>query len=82
MRECCVVCCSEWAALCVCLKVWVATGRNSKNDWVEWLCQLGVELLKESPSPILHSCWALAQVYIQATSSVSGVCEWGCKSDW
>ena len=47
----------------LCLKVRAATGRISKNDWVEWLCQLGVELLKESPSPTLHSCWALAQVY-------------------
>ena len=41
----------------------VSTGRISKNDWVEWLCQLGVELLKESPSPTLCSCWALVQVY-------------------
>ena len=49
--------------LCACLKVWVATGRIFKNDCVEWLCQLVVELLKESPSPTLRSCWALAQVY-------------------
>ena len=41
----------------------VSTGRISKIDWVEWLCQLGVKLLKESPSPTLRSCWALAQVY-------------------
>ena len=41
----------------------VSTGRISKNDCVEWLCQLGVELLKEFPSPTLRSCWALAQVY-------------------
>ena len=71
MGECCVVCCSEWAALCVCLKVWAATGRISKNDWVEWLCQLGVELLKESPSPILHSWRALAQVYMPLLSEWS-----------
>ena len=30
---------------------------------MEWLRRLGVELLKESPSPSLRSCWALAQAY-------------------
>ena len=30
---------------------------------MEWLRRLGVELLKESPSPALRSCWALAQAY-------------------
>ena len=37
----------------------VSTRRISKNDWVEWLCQLGVELLKESPSPTLCSCFPI-----------------------
>ena len=67
---------------CVCLKVWVATGRISKNDWVEWLCQLGVELLKESPSPTLHSCWALVQVYNPLPQQVECVSVHGCESDW
>ena len=42
---------------------WRATGRVSKDDWSEWLRRLSIELLKESPSPALRSCWALAQSY-------------------
>lgn len=30
---------------------------------MEWLRRLSVELLKESPSPALRSCWATAQTY-------------------
>ncbi|KAH3893902.1 hypothetical protein DPMN_018054 [Dreissena polymorpha] len=37
--------------------------RESKEDWMEWLRKLSIELLKESPSPALRSCWALAQSY-------------------
>ncbi|XP_065891468.1 serine/threonine-protein kinase mTOR-like isoform X2 [Dysidea avara] len=44
-------------------RAWATTGRLSKDDWVEWLRRLGVELLKESPNPALRSCWALAQAY-------------------
>nr|QHX41461.1 serine/threonine-protein kinase mTOR [Halisarca dujardinii] len=44
-------------------RAWQTTGRASKDDWVEWLRRLGVELLKESPHPALRSCWALAQNY-------------------
>ncbi|CAI7993434.1 Serine/threonine-protein kinase tor, partial [Geodia barretti] len=44
-------------------RAWSSVGRVSKEDWVEWLRRLGVELLKESPSPSLRSCWALAQAY-------------------
>ncbi|XP_059160425.1 serine/threonine-protein kinase mTOR-like [Physella acuta] len=40
------------------------TGRRvSKEDWMEWLRKLSIELLKESPSPALRSCLALAQTY-------------------
>ncbi|KAK3104575.1 hypothetical protein FSP39_005244 [Pinctada imbricata] len=37
--------------------------KESKEDWIEWLRRLSIELLKESPSPALRSCWALAQTY-------------------
>ncbi|GFS18339.1 serine/threonine-protein kinase mTOR [Elysia marginata] len=40
------------------------TGRRvSKEDWLEWLRKLSIELLKESPSPALRSCLVLAQTY-------------------
>ena len=45
------------------LQAWLATRRVSKDDWLEWLRRLSIELLKESPSPALRSCWALAQTY-------------------
>ncbi|XP_071805479.1 serine/threonine-protein kinase mTOR-like isoform X2 [Asterias amurensis] len=44
-------------------KAWAVTRRVSRDDWVEWLRRLSVELLKESPSHALRSCWALAQAY-------------------
>ncbi|XP_071144772.1 serine/threonine-protein kinase mTOR-like isoform X1 [Mytilus edulis] len=37
--------------------------RENKEDWMEWIRRLSIELLKESPSPALRSCWALAQTY-------------------
>ncbi|XP_064598762.1 serine/threonine-protein kinase mTOR-like [Liolophura sinensis] len=44
-------------------KALTAGRRVSKEDWMEWLRRLSIELLKESPSPALRSCWALAQTY-------------------
>ncbi|XP_034935910.1 serine/threonine-protein kinase mTOR [Chelonus insularis] len=46
-------------------KAWTAARRVSKDDWLEWLRSLSIGLLKESPSPALRSCWALAQTYSQ-----------------
>lgn len=34
-----------------------------KEDWVEWLKKTSIELLKQSPSPVLYACSSLAQVY-------------------
>ena len=45
------------------VKAWQVTRRVSKDDWTEWLRRLSVELLKESPSPVLRSCQVLAQEY-------------------
>lgn len=42
---------------------WQATRRVSKDDWLEWLRRLSIGLLKESQSPALRSCRALAQNY-------------------
>ncbi|XP_041480411.1 serine/threonine-protein kinase mTOR-like [Lytechinus variegatus] len=44
-------------------KAWAVTRRVSRDDWMEWLRRLSIELLKESPSHALRSCWALAQTY-------------------
>ncbi|KAG4088925.1 FAT-domain-containing protein [Neocallimastix lanati (nom. inval.)] len=44
-------------------KAWEASQRSTKEDWMEWLRRLSVELLKESPSPALRACASLASVY-------------------
>lgn len=44
-------------------QAWGAARRVSKDDWLEWLRRLSLELLKDSSSPSLRSCWALAQAY-------------------
>lgn len=59
-----------WVVLCLVgelssfvLQAWGAARRVSKDDWLEWLRRLSLELLKDSSSPSLRSCWALAQAY-------------------
>ncbi|XP_059613044.1 serine/threonine-protein kinase Tor [Phlebotomus argentipes] len=44
---------------------WQAARRVSKDDWLEWLRQLSIGLLKESQSPALRSCRTLAHNYNQ-----------------
>lgn len=48
---------------CFLRQAWGAARRVSKDDWLEWLRRLSLELLKDSSSPSLRSCWALAQAY-------------------
>ncbi|PIK33483.1 putative serine/threonine-protein kinase mTOR-like [Apostichopus japonicus] len=45
-------------------KAWSVHRLFSRDDWMEWLRRLSIELLKESPSHALRSCWALAQATI------------------
>lgn len=42
-------------------RAWVSSDRSTKDDWIEWLRNFAVELLKESPSPALRACHHLAQ---------------------
>ncbi|KAL1122375.1 hypothetical protein AAG570_003780 [Ranatra chinensis] len=44
---------------------WAATRRVSKDDWLEWLKGLSIDLIKYSSSPALRSCGALADRYNQ-----------------
>lgn len=43
-------------------RAWEVSQRSTKEDWTEWMRRLSVELLRESPSPALRACHALAQV--------------------
>ena len=42
---------------------WEASHRSTKEDWTDWMRRFAVELLRESPSPALRSCAALANVF-------------------
>ena len=44
-------------------KAWESSQRSTREDWTEWIRRFSVELLRESSSPALRSCAALAQVY-------------------
>ncbi|XP_018572076.1 serine/threonine-protein kinase Tor [Anoplophora glabripennis] len=46
-------------------QAWTPNRRVSKDDWLEWLRRLSLELLKQSPIPALRSCLPLAQTYSQ-----------------
>nr|UIB01653.1 serine/threonine-protein kinase mTOR [Propylea japonica] len=46
-------------------KAWTPQRRVSKEDWLEWLRRLSIELLIQSPIPALRSCLSLAQSYSQ-----------------
>jgi FKBP12-rapamycin complex-associated protein len=42
---------------------WSVNGRTTSGDWNEWMRRFSLELLRQSPSPIIHSCKNLAEVY-------------------
>ncbi|KAG9508887.1 Serine/threonine-protein kinase mTOR, partial [Fragariocoptes setiger] len=44
-------------------RAWSIRRRASRDDWLEWLRILSIDLLKESPSLALKSCNPLAQAY-------------------
>uniref|UniRef100_UPI00358FB62C serine/threonine-protein kinase mTOR-like n=1 Tax=Myxine glutinosa TaxID=7769 RepID=UPI00358FB62C len=62
-------------------KAWGAARRVSKDDWMEWLRRLSFELLKESPSPALRSCWPLAQAYTPAARDLFNAVFLSCWSE-
>ncbi|KAH0669854.1 hypothetical protein KY285_025514 [Solanum tuberosum] len=41
-----------------------ASQRSTKEDWAEWMRHLSIELLKESPCPIVRTCARLAQLQV------------------
>jgi FKBP12-rapamycin complex-associated protein len=43
-------------------RAWDVSQRSTSDDWGEWIRRFSLELLRESPSPALRSCSALAQV--------------------
>ena len=45
------------------IRAWEVPPRPTKDDWVEWMRRLALELLRESPSLPLRAVAPLAQVY-------------------
>ena len=50
----------EFGAL---VKAWEVSQRSTREDWLEWMRRLSVELLRNSPSAALHACFSLALSY-------------------
>lgn len=44
-------------------RAWDVAQRASRDDWEEWMRRLGIQLLREAPSPSLHACASLAHAY-------------------
>lgn len=62
-------------------KDWAATRRVSKEDWLEWLHRFSIGLIKESPSPALRSCLAIAQHYSQLPRDLFNVAFVSCWAE-
>jgi hypothetical protein len=44
-------------------RAWSVAQRSTAGDWNEWIKRLTMEMLRESSSPCLRSCWAMVQSY-------------------
>ena len=42
---------------------WTLAGRTTTSDLIEWMRRLSIELIRQSPSPILRPCAVLAKLY-------------------
>ncbi|CAL1276555.1 unnamed protein product [Larinioides sclopetarius] len=62
-------------------RAWASTRRVSRDDWLEWLKRMSVVLLKESPSPALRSCCALAESYDQLLKDMFNAIFLSCWSE-
>ncbi|XP_069466036.1 serine/threonine-protein kinase mTOR isoform X2 [Ambystoma mexicanum] len=62
-------------------RAWGAARRVSKDDWLEWLRRLSVELLKDSSSPALRSCWSLAQAHTPLARDLFNAAFLSCWSE-
>jgi FKBP12-rapamycin complex-associated protein len=52
-----------------------------RENWFDWIRRLGVELLRESPSPALRSCASLANIYYPLSKELFNAAFASCLSD-
>jgi FKBP12-rapamycin complex-associated protein len=57
---------------------WECAEVASADDWFEWMRNLSQELIRESPSPALRSCLALAQVYYPLARDLFNAAFYSC----
>lgn len=62
-------------------QAWTPVRRVSKDDWLEWLRRLSIELLKQSPIAALRSCLTLAQTYSQLPKDLFNAAFVSCWSE-
>uniref|UniRef100_A0A8D9ABA5 Serine/threonine-protein kinase TOR n=1 Tax=Cacopsylla melanoneura TaxID=428564 RepID=A0A8D9ABA5_9HEMI len=60
---------------------WTTESRVSRDDWLEWLKRLSIELLRASSSPALRSCYVLGQTYSQLPRDLFNVSFVSCWTD-
>lgn len=51
-------------------RAWDSSSRSTKEDWLEWMRHLSVEMLKQSPSPALRACLELASTRPRTASDL------------
>lgn len=52
-------------------KAWTTESRVSRDDWLEWLKRLSIELLRAASSPALRSCYVLGELYFTESGASS-----------
>lgn len=57
---------------------WECPEAATPDDWFEWMRNLSQELIRESPSPALRSCLALAQVYYPLARDLFNAAFYSC----
>ncbi|MCL4120666.1 UNVERIFIED_CONTAM: hypothetical protein GTU68_051307, partial [Idotea baltica] len=62
-------------------KAWSFNRLVSKDDWLEWLRRLSIELMKSSPSPALRACYSVATTYVQLSRDLFNAAFVSCWSE-
>ncbi|KAL7753608.1 phosphatidylinositol kinase- protein kinase tor1 [Sorochytrium milnesiophthora] len=62
-------------------RAWETNQKATKDDWLEWLRRLSIELIKESPSAALRACHTLASVYYPLARELFNVAFVSCWAE-
>ncbi|THH30677.1 hypothetical protein EUX98_g3507 [Antrodiella citrinella] len=62
-------------------QAWDVSLISTKDDWIEWMHRLSVELMKESPSHALRACMSLVDVYPPLAKELFNAAFFSCWGD-